>query len=225
MNYNLGLQNRENKTAKAIELDKIFSLKDMKKLQNIDDFTTQFKNEMELKKYLLNKELISEEEANQSVIIFYKYRGEQKELAVAYENFKKFLDPFYVLYSVKSMASSISFLTTLVKHYDYKNVVNPQYSNICDIKLAIEDLKLGFPASNQLHIALNDLCMKAMHTKDKKSNRAKTNYRGLRDLGYLVYKVQNPQDFIVQQRKADRNIEQISLFESVDNQKLYSNKK
>ena len=68
--YKLGIFNKSE--GRVITLDDIIKLE---KLEDLDKFTTQFTSEEELKVYLLNKGLITQEELKQNINIMYKYDG------------------------------------------------------------------------------------------------------------------------------------------------------
>ena len=219
MNYKLGV--RTDKKYTEVDLDKIFVSKDTKKLKFIDEYTTRFRNEEDLRNELIRKGLINYYDLFDSygnvcsIKIYYKYRGTLKNLNVAYSDFEKYLHPDYIYYSVKSMSNSISFLTTLADHYGYENNHNPQMPNVVDIRMAIRNIKAGLPVSNQLNIALGDLCLKAMYTKDSKGEE-KENYKGLRDLGYMVYRAKNIDALLKKKTEVIKSAEQISIFENLD---------
>lgn len=224
MNYKLGI--RTDKKYKEVDLAKIFPNADTKKLKFIDEYTIKFENEEDLRNELIRKGLINYYDLFDSygnicsIKIYYKYRGTLKNINVAYSDFENYLQPDYIYYSVKSMSNSISFLQTLADHYGYENNYNPQMANVVDIRMAIKNLKLGLPVSNQLDLALGDLCLKAMYTKDAKGEE-KENYKGLRDLGYIVYRAKNVEALLKKKTEViksteQKSAEQISIFENLD---------
>jgi len=228
VNYNLGIYREENKN---VDLSKLTSSKEIKKIQFIDKFTSQFESEEQLKIYLLKKGLLNEKEMNNSLKILYQFNGKIQQLPVVYKGYAKYIDPSYVSYKIRSMSSSMTFLTELAKHYDYGvGKTNPQSANVLDIRCYINELKRGYTVSTTtLDIALNDLCKKAMYKKDSKTDKIKPNYRGLRDLGLFICRYErldfltNSKKTIQENKQETKNIvsgEQMNLFDSEYMKKL-----
>jgi len=187
VNYNLGIYREENKN---LDLSKLTDSIEVKKIQFIDKFTSQFESEEELKIYLLNKGLIEKSDINDPLRILYQFKGRVQNLPIVYKCYYKYLEPSYISYKIRYLSSSIKFLNELANHYDYgSDKINPQSANVLDIRCYINELKNGYSISTTiLDIALNDLCKKAMYKKDKKNDKSKLNYRGLRDLGLFIYR-------------------------------------
>ena len=188
VNYKLGVVGR--KEGRVIDLDSILKLK---KLDDLDEFTSAFKNEEELKYYLFNQELISNEEMNKSFKVLYKYNGKVKKLPIVYNDMKKYLnDTWYLKYSLQALSSDVEFLEKLANHYSLGDATyNPQGLNVSDIRTYLSEVRKNNGEvfySKFLEVALDDLLMKAVFKLDTKTGEAKENYRGQRDLAILVYK-------------------------------------
>ena len=66
-----------------------------KKLEEIDKFTKNFKNEEELKLYLYKKNKIKLSDLNKRIIIYYKYNKKINNLEIIHKNDYKFLHQHY----------------------------------------------------------------------------------------------------------------------------------
>ena len=115
-----------------------------KKLEEIDKFTKNFKNEEELKLYLYKKNKIKLSDLNKRIIIYYKYNKKINNLDIIYKNDYKFLDPHYLrayiignndlnmlkkiynhLYYNKSQEENLNALRYYINHtYDNKLLIN-----------------------------------------------------------------------------------------------------
>ena len=168
VNYNLGLCTKS--TTDKIELSKILGEKVSKKLESIDEFTTLFNNEYELKIYLYKKGLINSASLNKNLNIFYRNRGKNKRLPVMYSEHKKIMEKFeiiskkiltreskfnmYTSESVKynnlksefeiftNLIGNINFLHDISRHYSIGNAkYNPQFINVSDINMFLSDVR------------------------------------------------------------------------------------
>lgn len=184
VNYKLGIS--KGNEHRVIELN-------IKDLENIDKLTTQFKNEQELKIYLFNQGLITNADADKKLNILYRHGGKVKKLQVAYSPLKQYLDIITLSYILKSMKNDITFLEKLARNYSIASYTyNPQQMNVFDIQRYISDVKSNGGHhfySRSLDEALDDLYKKATIKKiDKETGEVIFNYRGIRELGGLIYK-------------------------------------
>lgn len=188
VSYKIGVHNR--KEARVVDLDKITVIKSLDKL---DELTSTFKSEEELKVYLFNQELISSQEINKNLSIMYKMNNKVKKLPIIYQDMKKYLDIVYLRAKMMSAANNIELLEKLARHYSIgSEKFNPQGVNVSDIRMYISDVRSNggnLFYSRGLEIALNDMFQKAvLKAPDKKTGEVKENYRGLRDLAMFFYK-------------------------------------
>ena len=183
VNYKLGFV--DNNGSKPINISK-----SLKSLENIDNFTQEFKNEYEFIVYLMNKGLLSKEDVHKKIKVIYNFKGE-KTLPVAYSETKKYFDLSYLRSRLLSLGKCDQyFLSKLRNHYDFGNSdYNPQSLNILDIGLYLSDVRRNggvmFESSN-LDAALNDLYKKAVFKKVNENGEIKENYRGIRDLALFI---------------------------------------
>ena len=188
VSYKIGIYNR--KEARIIDLDKITKIKSLDKL---DELTSTFNSEEELKTYLFNQELISLDEMKKNLSIMYKNNGKVKKLPIVYQDMKKYLDIVYLKYKMMAAAQDIVLLEKLARHYSIgSDKFNPQGVNVSDIRMYISDFRSNGEKhfySRALELALDDMWQKAVFKLvDKKTGEVKENYRGSRDLGMFLYK-------------------------------------
>ena len=195
VSYKIGIYNR--KEARIIDLDKITKIKGLDKL---DELTSAFRSEEELKTYLFNQELISLDEMKKSLSIMYQYRGKVKKLPIIYQDMKKYLDIVYLKAKMMAAAQDIELLEKLSRHFSIgSDKFNPQGVNVYDIRMYISDFRSNGEKhfdSKSLQLALDDMWKKAVFKLtdkvgdivDKKTGEVKENYRGSRDLGMFLYK-------------------------------------
>lgn len=188
VSYKIGIYNR--KEARIIDLDKITKIKSLDKL---DELTSTFNSEEELKTYLFNQELISLDEMEKKLSIMYKNNGKVKKLPIVYQDMKKYLDIVYLKAKMMAAAQDIELLEKLARHYSIgSDKFNPQGVNVSDIRMYISDFRSNGEKnfySRALELALDDMWQKAVFKLvDKKTGEIKENYRGSRDLGMFLYK-------------------------------------
>ena len=186
--YKIGICNR--KDTRVIELDKIIKIKNLDKL---DEFTSNFANQNELKMYLLNQGLIFENEINDYLNIIYKINGEIREIPIIYKKMQKYLDIFYLKNKIIGASQNIDLLEKLTRHYSMgSDKFNPQGVNIRDIKIYLNSVRSNGGNhfySRSLEIALYDMWEKAVFKPIAKDpDEKKQTYRGTRDLGMFLYK-------------------------------------
>ena len=188
VSYKIGIYNR--KEARIIDLDKITKIKGLDKL---DELTSAFKNEEELKIYLFNQGLISLDEMKKNLSVMYKNSGKVKKLPIIYQDMNQYLDIYYLKAKMMQASQDIELLEKLARHYSIgSDRFNPQGVNVSDIRLYVSDFRSngGYHFySRGLEIALDDMWEKAVFKLvDKNTGEIKENYRGLRDLGMFLYK-------------------------------------
>lgn len=211
--YKLGVTiNRESRILGLENLIKI------EKLDALDQFTSQFENEEQLKLYLLKKELITKEELSKIIYVMYKYNGKVKRIPVIYAHMKKYLDIQYIKNSLKSFSCDTIFLEKLANFYSNgSSKFNPQGLNVHDIRIYLSDVRRNngnhFP-SERLEVALNSLWERAvMKNFDQESGLAEINYRGLRDLALFIYKYKKAKK--EQAKRSEVEYEQTTFFDSI----------
>ena len=237
VNYKLGIYNK--KEARIIDLDKIIKIS---KLENLDEFTSDFNNEDEFKLYLLNKGLITNYELKQNISVMYKYSGKIKKLPIIFQDMKKYLDIFYLKAKLLESSQNLELLEKLARHYSIGSEKhNPQGVNVSSIRGYISDVRSNDGNhfySKPLEYALDDMWKKAVFkssgkTSDivnKSTGEIKENYRGSRDLGLFLYKYnkqtklqEEQQEIKVELKKQTTNEDewiQSSMFDDIEKQNI-----
>lgn len=188
VSYKIGIYNR--KEARIIDLDKITKIKNLEKL---DELTSAFNSEDELKTYLFNQELISLDEMKKSLSVMYKNSGKVKKIPIIYQDMKKYIDIVYLKTKMMQASQDIELLEKLARHFSIgSDKFNPQGVNVSDIRMYISDFRSNGEHhfySRALELALDDMWKKAVFKLiDKNTGEIKENYRGCRDLGMFLYK-------------------------------------
>ncbi|MBQ2946719.1 MAG: hypothetical protein IJE04_02595 [Bacilli bacterium] len=230
VSYKIGIYNR--KEARIIDLDKITKIKSLDKL---DELTSAFNSEEELKIYLFNQELISLDEMKKSLSVMYKNSGKVKKLPIIFNHMKKHLDITYLRAKLMSLSNDIEFLEKLARHYSIgSDKFNPQGVNVSDIRMYISDVRNNGGNqfySRSLEIALDDMWKKAVFKLvDRSTGEVKENYRGSRDLGMFLYKYEKTlekkeeKQEIKEDAKKENRIEpqweQTTLFDLINKQEI-----
>ena len=214
--YKLGVFSKKNE-GRIINLDSIVKLENLKTL---DEFTTAFNNESELKVYLFNQGIITQEELSQNISIRYKYNGKIKKLPIFYQEMKKYLDMIHLKYELKGLCGDVEFLEKLANYYSNGSTTfNKQGCNVHDIRVYLSDVRSNGGHtfhSTLLEKAINDLFEKVIiRDTDKKTGEVIEDYRGMRDLALLIYKYKKAVEVKEENKKIALQVvgEQTSLFD------------
>lgn len=188
--YELGIKNN-----RTFNLSNIIEMDSKNSLRILDEFTSKFKDEKDLKEYLLDNNIINIKEYFQKLNILYKYDGYKKTLPVIYSNEKEYLNNLPMINIMYSLMCNEEFVEKLIKRYDHNSEYNPQRENINNLRLYLSDLKKdGEKAlsynSELIDHTITELIKLATNKKDKKNNSYKFNYRGYRDLALFLYNFQ-----------------------------------
>ena len=86
--YKLGIKG---KNGRIIDLEKLVKIDT---LEDLDNFTTQFENEEELKKHLYSKTLLTIKDVNEkdNIKVMYRYDSKVKKIDVAFSDIKRYLN-------------------------------------------------------------------------------------------------------------------------------------
>ena len=215
--YKLGTV--KGKVIKEINLNSVLKLGN-NQLEKLDDFTIEFKDENELKNYLLKKEILDISDAQNKLKVIYSFKG-TKKLDVLYSDIKKYMNTSYLRSQLQILTKTdLEFLRKLRDHYDYGgSPYNGQGLNINDINVYLKDVRNsgGKPFDcKYLDIAIEDLFLKAIFRPiDIETGEAKEDYRGYRDLALFIYKYRKKQenDYVMQETTPQPlEVEQLSLF-------------
>lgn len=212
MKYKLCLYITEEKKYQMIDISEFF--KDKKEsfnLEKLDNFTMNFSDENELKNYLYSKKLISSDDLNKQLCIFFGSK-DVREIPIIYSKDKETINNIknlsleiksYFDYEKKNTYSTFSYGTIIG---DYQNITvyfdvfskiakNTSFLKIlqsyCKINpkqsLNINDIQLyinensKYTKSRLLYIALFELFRRIFYRFDEKTKDLHFNYKGFRD--------------------------------------------
>lgn len=185
VSYKLGIFNK--KEGRAIDLDKILKTKELRLL---DEFTSNFVDEAELKLYLFNKGLIDSSEKNYSIQVSYRNNGKVNKLPVLYSDVKKYRHIENLKYKLRVMSADVEFLYTLADYYDNGSTkFNKQKQNVADIRLYLSNVRSNGGETFEsalLTNALDSLLVMEVFKPVNYNGEAIEDYRGLRKLIFLI---------------------------------------
>lgn len=159
------------------------NLTDIKKL---DEFTSEFNNEIELKKYLIQKNKIDELDFAKKIEIVHTFNQKIFRAPIIYKSTKKYLDR-NLKYCIEVLVNDdIEFLEAYIKllQKDRSIIYKNMYQSICDLKTFIKDYYSdniyndSYAMKNE---ALNDIFDKYAYSKT-----GKINYNNCRKLAVLI---------------------------------------
>ncbi len=174
--YNLCIQ--KDGVSKKIDLSSIIGLEDNKSLKVIDEFTAQFFNELELKKYLIRKKLIEIDEWNCEINITYKYENE-KNLPIIYSYGKKYMNEKFLQEELNKLLYDINFLKFFVNHYKSNYLFNYELYSIQSYINNVERNGGYNFLCESLNNAINNILKIIIR---------ENNYKNIRELASLIYK-------------------------------------
>lgn len=182
MKYNIAITKGNN--INIIDLN----LTDVKK---IDEFTSEFNNEIELKEYFFKKNKINTSDLTKKIEIVHTWNKKIFRSPVIYKGAKKYLND-NLEYCIKELVNKdIEFLKAYIKFLQndksiiYKNVDQ----SISDLFIFIHDY-YNDDIYNDSYIMLNE-ALKDIYKKYTYSKSNKLNYNNLRKLAVLIDKYIN----------------------------------
>ena len=210
MNYNLALV--ENEDYLKIELRKIiFDQQSIFELEYLDKLTMNFKNEIELKQYLLEKGLINQADIDKKLCISYgdKHKREisiiYKEDIVTIERIRKMANEIKKYFNIKKSNAHSTFSYGLIMG-DYLNITSyfesfevfagnhkflrklqDYVSNNPKQNVNINDISIyinqfaGDKRSKVIYIALYEIFRRLFYKFNKDTKDLEFNYKGFRD--------------------------------------------
>ncbi len=159
------------------------NLTEMKKL---DEFTSEFNNEIELKKYLIQKNKIDELDFAKKIEIVHTWNQKVFRSPIIYKSAKKYLDR-NLKYCVEVLVKDdIEFLEAYIKllQKDRSIIYKNMYQSICDLKTFVKDYysdNIYNDSYTMRNEALNDIFDKYAYSKT-----GKINYNNCRKLAVLI---------------------------------------
>ena len=205
VNYELGVRN--NGYSITFDLSKLIPDKKDKCIFDIDKLTSEFASEEKLKMFLVNNGLMPKDLLNDKLNIVYK---NNKTLPVVLQEQRVYIDRLFKLSggfkryislddpnfrsivgyfpALTKMLRNTEFLEELIQEYQFVPV---QKQNILELKAYLSQSKID---SNDIiaNIALFELLKRVLLKKETNKYNQDVNYvinyRGLRDLAFIIYR-------------------------------------
>ena len=123
MAYYITINNKKNRHLDITSLGEFQRLSKYKEgaysLEEIDNFTSKFENEIELKHKLFNASLISADELSKKIEIRIKLNGKLEKVrhGLVYSNMKKYLDLQYLTSKLLVLSNDSEFINKLLDHH------------------------------------------------------------------------------------------------------------
>lgn len=150
-------------------------------LNEIDEFTSLFKDECSLKKVLYENGLIELDDITRELSIRTVNNGNlvKVRFGLVYENVKKYLDYCYLRSVLLIFQNDRNFLEKLV--FNYRN----SYSNCGTIALIRDSLNYNYRID--MYNALNKFFKNEIFTEEDEYGASSVKYKSLHDLAMFVY--------------------------------------
>lgn len=151
-------------------------------LEEIDNFTSRFYDEVDLKNVLYNAGIIELDDIVKDISIRYKKDNDLKKVRydLVYYGMHKFLDCFYLRNMIFSFSEDKEFLKKLVSSYG-GNPFNAYI--ISNIKSYLE---FNYISGDYIYNLLNSFIENEIYSYDKTGNET-LKYKSLHDLAMFVY--------------------------------------
>lgn len=191
MAYYLLLDNRNKK--RFLEIPKIhnkgqkprYKSSEAFSLEEIDNFTTMFNSESEMKEYLLAKNIIKENELDKDIIILKKYQNQYHKINhnIIYEQYKEYLNEKNITYKIRSRENDKDFLKELINYYYNINKTENVYNNA--VKNTLADISAKIEGNIELNYNLTYYIEEFIKTTLYFQND-KLGYKALRNLAIFT---------------------------------------
>lgn len=190
-------QNKRNSN-EYIDFSKIekFKALDSTKLKNIDNFTSIFKNEEELKFYLCQEGLIDLDSINNNLKIVYKYKKQDKKVpyGLVFEEDMKLFNERMIKQILNDNIYDFDLLEKLCNRFKeyYGQDVNIHVIRNHVALFRNENMQYSLPNSEKEQLismyrnAINRFVHGIVTKYDSKKQKETENYRGLRDLAMFL---------------------------------------
>ena len=162
-------------------------------LEEIDNFTSSFANELALRESLWYNWLLNENEVFKQIFILYKDKGYFKRVKynLVFQDASKYLNPVFLNYMLKSLFQDNCFVNRFLSYYG-NSIVNS------DIVCAIREYTFGNPELdiyNLIDEFLNrEIYNRKYNYKTMSYEYLSIKYKPLHDLAMFVYNyVEKPQ--------------------------------
>lgn len=186
MAYYITINNKKNRHLDITSLEEFQKLSKYKEgaysLEEIDEFTSKFSNEIELKRKLFERGLISRDELNQKIEIRMKLNGKLEKVrhGLVYSNIKKYLDIQYLTSKLLILSNDKEFINKLLDHHrgNYKQEGLRQINAIVN----------GYNGPDlNMSKAIYQFVQDEIFKTDRETGLVTIKYKSLHDLAMFVY--------------------------------------
>jgi len=177
-------RNREYKKINILSISKFERTSKFKNescsLEEIDNFTSLYDDEIILKKVLYENGLIDLDDIVRELSIRFPSNGTLKKVnyGVFYKNTKKYLDIDYLRNVLLSLSSDNEFLKKLVTRYRNSYCNNLTVNHIRNYLIYSDEIDINY--------YLGEFFLNEIFDKDYKTGEAKLKYKSLHDLAMFV---------------------------------------
>lgn len=151
-------------------------------LKEIDDFTSQFRNEDTLKISLNQDGIMNDKDILKVLAIRTKYKNEYKKViyGLVYSDTKKYLNIDYLYSTILAEQDNFDFLKKLVSRY------RNSFANSLNVGILQTIVTTGDQTNHTTGEVLDWFFVNEVYTWDKQNKEYTINYRGLHDLAMFV---------------------------------------
>lgn len=211
---------KENKGYKLLDITSMHAFKKLSKFKNnsynleeIDLFTSEYPNELVLKRDLYNFGVITLEDITKDISIRMKNKDnlEKVRYGLVYNDISKYFDEFYLRMKLLELQNDTVFLNKLLDYYrnSYKQESLRQINAILQ----------GYNGrSINIYNALNMFFKDTVYDINFKTGETKLKYKSLHDLAMFIYNYLQTRELTkeeIERHKQERQIELSSLQESL----------
>lgn len=159
-------------------------------LEELDLFTSNFSNEIELKRSLYNQNIISYEDITNDISIRIKAKEklEKVKYNLAYKNTYKYLDIYYLKSVINVLSKNKDFLNKLLAYYRNSYCNNENIAKIRWILIGNDNGELNISS------VINDFILKEVFKTDITTGETTVKYKSLHDLAMFVYNYTNKEE-------------------------------
>jgi len=211
---------KENKGHKLLDVTSMHTFRRLSNFKNnlynleeIDLFTSQYPNELLLKKDLYNNGIITIEDITKDITIRMKNKQnlEKVRYGLIYSSIRRFIDPEYTRRYLLTLQNDKVFLNKLLDYYrnSYKQESLRQINAILQ----------GYSGTSiNIYSALNMFFDDTIYSVNVKTGEVKTKYKSLHDLIMFIYNYEQTKELSkedIERYKDERKKELLELQESL----------
>jgi len=170
-------------------------------LNEIDNFTSYFENDVVFRKYLYDNNIITFDEITKDISIRMKSKKKlvKVEYGLVFSDVKKYFDEVYLKASILSKQNDYDFLNKLLARYRNSYCNNENIALIRNIMIGNSNMSIYRVLSG---FAFNEIYSR-YYNKQSNEYEYYLKYKSLHDLAMFVYNYDNKKDELLLQKKID----------------------